>query len=298
MRKLNISKSKLIKLNKGGLSDTQIGKVLGVQTSMIWLRRKQWEIKPNGGVTKNGKFYKQTQIPKELLQPLVEKELSDYKIAKILGYNQATIYNARLFYKLNRRNLTVAVKKRITKKQLELLIGHVLGDGHLNRRQSINAHGVISQGEKQKLYAEWKVKNLSSLCSELKKRVRNIPDKRNGLYYVSYDASIHANPNLNWLYDAFYKNGKKDVPEEIIELVTPLSLAVWFMDDGHRTECSVSIATNAFKRQDVIKKIFQKFGIEVRFHKQGATYIPAKYFQKFKNLIEPYILPSMEYKLA
>jgi hypothetical protein len=52
----------------------------------------------------------------------------------------------------------------------------------------------------------------------------------------------------------FYLDGKKVVPSQISELLkTPLSLAVWFMDDGtvDKRRGSVLFETQSFSFEDI-----------------------------------------------
>lgn len=76
------------------------------------------------------------------------------------------------------------------------------------------------------------------------------------------------------------------------------------MDDGYKCKPygGAMLCTNAFSREELelIKQMFKdKFNIEVTLNiKSGnIVYIPSKEFPKFKKLIEPYIIPSMKYKI-
>jgi hypothetical protein len=297
MKKIEIDIQKLTEFHSQGLSDNSIALKFQCNAETIRNRRKALGLVSNQGVTINGVHIKQTSIKLKQLQPLVEQGLSDYKIGPILGYDARTIYQARKFYKLQRESLKHGKHVNVSPKQLEILIGHLLGDGSF-RRNSVNATGKISQGIAQLEYTKWKVQELKPLCSDVVIYTRKTIDVRTGLYYTSAEASIYANPELNWVYDMFYGKGYKELNSSLLMYVTPISLAVWFMDDGYiGKEGSYCIATNSFKERDVLKSIFKKFGIEITIHKIGVTYIPRKYGQKFANLISPFIIPSMWYKL-
>ena len=47
------------------------------------------------------------------------------------------------------------------------------------------------------------------------------------------------------------KKGKKVIPLNISEYLTPLALAVWVMDDGGRANNGVRIAANSFTLKEV-----------------------------------------------
>lgn len=99
----------------------------------------------------------------------------------------------------------------------------------------------------------------------------------------------------------------KSLPAKIGRLLkTPLSLAVWYMDDGaRRTDCkALRLHTNSFtlQEQHVLQEVLSKnFKIKTNVHKAGresyVLYIPAKEAMKFCNLVRPFILPSLEGKL-
>ena len=80
----------------------------------------------------------------------------------------------------------------------------------------------------------------------------------------------------------------------------PIALAYWFMDDGTN---SGQIATNCFSFEEVkllSNWLENKFGIITTIHKNlrdYTLYIVASSRFEFENLISPYIIPSMKYKL-
>jgi hypothetical protein len=101
----------------------------------------------------------------------------------------------------------------------------MLGDGYLEP----HGRGVrlqVNHGAAQKAYAEWKHEQLRELapsplyhCAKVK--------------YPFCRFVTKSHPYLIELREMFYLDGKKVVPSQISELLkTPLSLAVWFMDDG------------------------------------------------------------------
>lgn len=59
-------------------------------------------------------------------------------------------------------------------------------------------------------------------------------------------------PELHWYAARFLSGGRKRVPQEIEALLSPLALAVWYMDDGHRRrDCNaLRINTHAFTYEE------------------------------------------------
>lgn len=290
MKRIPIDKNKFIEEYNKGLNDQELGKIFNCHPETIRNRRKQYNLDKN--------FEYTNKISKETLEILVNQNLSDYKIGDMLNVHSSWIFALRKKWDITRKCLRVASPTSLTKRQEEILIGHILGDGHL-KKEFANVSGKIEQGYKQKEYAEWKHSELRNLCSELKYRKRGKIDKRTSIYYESYSCSILSNPELNKYYPLFYKDKVKYISEEIMELFTPLSLAVLFMDDGYKSKAGYKIATQCFNI-DSINVLINKLntmGLSVNIHKNNSIYIPASSKDLFTFLVKPYIIPSMKYKL-
>ena len=89
-------------------------------------------------------------------------------------------------------------------------------------------------------------------------------------------------------------------------LTDPVSLAVWYMDDGkRRPDCrAVYLDTICFttsEQKRLIHCLNNNFGIEgCSLHWNGEgyhIYIPYPSSLQFRKVIEPHIIPSMAYKL-
>lgn len=105
----------------------------------------------------------------------------------------------------------------------------------------------------------------------------------------------------------------KIVPPNIEEILTePISLAVWYMDDGtldfrELYHCNVMIATYGFTFSDcklLVNTLFHNFGIHANVTKctmrgkiYPRLYVWAKDSIKFIDLVESYILPCMKHKV-
>lgn len=93
----------------------------------------------------------------------------------------------------------------------------------------------------------------------------------------------------------------KVVPANIMELLTPVSLAYWFMDDGNALGKGFQLNTNAFAKADLellVNVLTNKFGLNCTIQSRNRIYITVKSAAKFIQLIEPYIVDSMRYKIG
>jgi len=113
-------------------------------------------------------------------------------------------------------------------------------------------------------------------------------------------------------YQLFYPKGKKIIPKSIDSiLISPLTLAVWYMDDGSRKPYGKGafLHTQSFSLEDqrkLIKVLKKNFSIIAKLSSAGLwkgkrlfrLYITAGSFLNFRNLVLPYILPTFEYKVS
>jgi hypothetical protein len=84
-------------------------------------------------------------------------------------------------------------------------------------------------------------------------------------------------PCFNEIYDFFYFEGKKVVPSNIGELLTPVGLAFWIQDDGtfSKINGTVTLCVESFSQSDVeslMAVLKNKFGLECRIEKRSKIY--------------------------
>ncbi len=185
----------------------------------------------------------------------------------------------------------------LTQLQRSIIIGTILGDGYLRIVSGKkNALLEINHAFSQKEYVDWKYMMLEALC-------RSGPKSRttNG-ERIAYRFNTRQNPELTTLYQAFYGEGKKRIPDDII--LDPIMLAVWFMDDGSRCrESDVYLNTQQFTQidQERLIAMLETLGIKSSLNKDKEylririkkSSIPALF-----EIISPYVLPSMAYKIG
>ena len=198
----------------------------------------------------------------------------------------------------------VSCNEILTKRQTAIIIGSLLGDGCLEKREN----GVrlrLDHGFKQKDYLFWKHQELKNIAGKIL-RV-NYYHKGHNKFYENYRFSTLTSKLLSIFWKKFYRNGNKIVPKNICKLLTePIALAIWHMDDGYkRNDCNaLRLNTDSFSRseQDFLRNALEKnFGIKTKVHKKGGywnIYIPEKESKKFVDLVKPYIHNTLNYKIA
>ena len=185
-----------------------------------------------------------------------------------------------------RKRLCLSMSER----QREILIGCVLGDAYITKLGKIR----IEQSTKQNEYVAWKYGELNSLCYGAKPR-ELLHRKGDKIYHSLYFT-------LRQYFKAwrliFYSDTQKVFPESLV--LTPLSIAVWYMDDGCWTGKKFVISTESFKGNniDFLQSVLKKqFGIETHVGKNGKMTILKVSHSLFIQLISPHVISSMRYKL-
>ena len=203
---------------------------------------------------------------------------------------------------------TVGSQKNLTSKQKEVLMGALLGDGalELNGRYP---RLRIDHAIKQKSYVEWKYEIFRGLTTRGIKQFSSKLDSRTKKRYSHCKFDTISTPLLNEFYEIFYalgKKRKKKIPNDIVTLLrNPLSLAVWYMDDGYkRNDCNaLRISTDGFtfEEQKLLQKCLKRnFEIETKLHRKGRywnIYIPNSQVKNFCSIVKPYIISEMNYKI-
>ena len=194
---------------------------------------------------------------------------------------------------------------KITNRQKQIIIGKILGDGCLETVNGITYRLKIEHSVKQKDYVEWlyaELKNLTTAKPKFKLH-KSCKRKNSGKYWFNTTYS----PSFRFYGKQFYPQGKKVVPKLIKRWLTPLTLAVWFMDDGSvkSQECRGKILnTHSFDGESLKRlqlALKSNFDIKTTLRKQKdgtQIYIPASEYEKLKKVIGRYILPSFRYKLG
>ena len=186
-----------------------------------------------------------------------------------------------------------ARKLSFSQKQLMFIIGSILGDGYLDtttRGYSLRIHHGITQKE----YVEFKYSLISNFVNSKPKR------SGNAYYFRTVSHSL-----LSQLRSIFYSDHKKVIPKLFLRKnFDPFALAIWIMDDGAADKNQLRINTQSFSLEEnlwLIKFLQTKFGIKSTINVDRRKYrlrIANSSMNLLKKLINPYIIPSMFYKLS
>ena len=192
----------------------------------------------------------------------------------------------------------------------QIIYGGLLGDSHLHKRVN---NIVFAHSEKQKEYLEWKRSFFN---------LNDVGDYRiyNHIYKGTFVTNISfAFRNKNRLFTNFYhklrkqiydKNHRKQVTDGFLRKLTPLGMAVWWMDDGclsiHKGNRYGKLCTHGFNYDEHL--LMQRYFMEKWDVKVDIKVEKRKYFflrlnvvnlKKLITIIYPYVVqvPSLIYKI-
>lgn len=196
-----------------------------------------------------------------------------------------------------------------------LLLGMLLGDGCLKQKHHIQQDGtksiyheyVLAHCSKQKEYLEFKRNLFHSIMGGKLPKLHY--EKRTDSYRFS---------RCHKLFRLFHKtlysnNNKKYFTDKVFRYLTPQAIAIWYMDDGgvsksvsngKITSCEMRLYTyfSEDEADRAIKYFTDKFEISVKKRhymkrNQWNLIFNSKEGKKLEEIISPYIIDSMKYKL-
>jgi recombination protein RecA len=202
----------------------------------------------------------------------------------------------------------LAETHRLSPQQWQVVLGSVMGDGNLSpTRNSVGTRFRLGHGPKQVSYLDWKASLFANIGQSRSQRA---------------DGSVHLDltplPELSELRELVYVAGKKHLSEDYLKALTPLALAIWYMDDGSfavrskglqaRTEGGsgrIEICVDAMTegtRMRLVDYLRDTHGLDVKLVTRGKREQQVIQFAtaasaQFQEIVAPYVHPSMAYKL-
>ncbi len=202
-----------------------------------------------------------------------------------------------------------------------ILVGMVIGDGYLNVRHRIKPKGYeyesselkVSHSTKQLDYAQHKANLIKKMFG----------GKCNIYYYETFlkatnksypmCAFMKSNSYFRILKKFIYKDKTKCITSEVLNMLTPHGIAIWYMDDGHARRnfnkdgfvSSVSTEISTYctyeEANTIINWFKEKHGLDTKLFLSKGKYCikwNTQASHEFARLVQPYIIPSMLYKLS
>lgn len=193
-----------------------------------------------------------------------------------------------------------------------------LGDGGLyvvKDQSPLTARLVIGHSPKQRDYLEYKTQLLNEIFGGKPSKINEYKsfNKQVQKEYLNIQVS-RTEKFFRELMNIIYSSGKKKYTREILDNLTDHGLAIWYMDDGSGVVCknkngnSCGIMTRistycSYEEVLIIHDWFKdRYDIEIVFDidKRSNKYsirMKKESSIRFVQIVEPYIVPSMEYKI-
>ena len=205
----------------------------------------------------------------------------------------------------------LAQHHRLGELQWQVVLGGLMGDAALSPSRITGSLGTrfrMGHSSKQAAYLDWK----ASLFG-------NIGQSRSTNAAGAVFIDLTPLPELAELRrSVYFGDGKKHLSWEYLKALTPLALAVWYMDDGGftlrakglqertregsgRSEIVIE-AMSLGSRERLMDHLASTFDLHPRLIAKGKRQIATLIFDKeqtakLHELIAPYVHPSMDYKL-
>lgn len=191
-----------------------------------------------------------------------------------------------------------------------VILGSMLGDCSVKYDASKNEASIAFEwGNKEYAYFIYNLL-IDYILSPPREQVRT---NAKGNQVVTFCFQTVKIPAFAIFYHIFINNNVKTIPSGLITyLMTPLALAIWYMDDGGQTDYrsghgrGMQINTQGFTAEAVsqaVVELNEKFDLNCRVrlikhrNNQPIIVIPSSSYTKFRNLVRPHMHSSMMYKL-
>jgi len=198
----------------------------------------------------------------------------------------------------------------LTDVQQELIFGSLCGDATIDINISGSSNFIVTHSMKQLDYLIWKadiLRNWIPFSVPYKTQFQRVKlPQGTELDYTRCEIWTYVAPIFNELRSLFYPNGIKIISRDILYQLTPFSLAVWFMDDGSKDEDSMNISGCWSSNEviDITDWFATIHNIRVKFYHNtknkdngsNMNFSPTQ-ARKLNDIIAPFIIPSMQYKL-
>ncbi len=188
---------------------------------------------------------------------------------------------------------------------MSLIAGSILGETNLEKRESglvtiirfFRAHSNVE-------YLIWyfNILVMYGLYKPDKPKLYKCISKHNKILFT-YRINSYSFSSFNWIYDAFYKDNEKFISKNNC-FITPLALAVWFMDSGFIIGKEIHITIiSKFNNKDIINLceiLKEKYNLDTYFklsNKNHTIIIKQNSVNRFINIIKPYINKFISKKL-
>lgn len=202
--------------------------------------------------------------------------------------------------------------QKLNKQQIsEAIYWMVLGDGCIEKPERGNCRFSVSHRYNHLDYIQWKYSIIAQFtsCTITKLAIQGGFTNSHEMYRLRSSAHPWFTAVRERLYEVI---GRKSIDPHAVALISPMTLAILYQDDGsyHYSPAAGhnimlhKLCYSKYELEAFAKAVVDKFGFifRVNYDKgkgQGCRLrLRASDRERFFALIEPYIVPSMFYKIG
>jgi hypothetical protein len=238
----------------------------------------------------------------ELVRLYLEEGLTEGEIARMYGTYQVKVGRLRKSWGIP----TVGKTGRITMSlppltdlQREVLTGSLLGDGYMSETGRSSARFSESHSDAQRAYLGWKVDILGPYVSSTTPTEKRVGDR----VFRGTRLNGVACAAMREFYDLFYAapDRIRVFPADLHSRMTPLVLAVWYMDDGSLAKGyhpRIAFGLDEISLRRAVRAL-RKLGLRPTLHRGNGAWdvtFPGQ-SDKFFGIVGPHIPACMSYKV-
>jgi len=239
-------------------------------------------------------YYSKKELGSQLINGhFTLKELGN--IYNLKTYQIKHVFNSLGIVEVNPIGNTRVFSSEINPSLHQVLIGTLLGDAYMKTISYSVGHSIHQ------------LDYIYHLAERLHPFVASFGDKDHS-NTKSFSFWTFSHKVFIPYFERFYSHGKskKFFLESTAPDIGPEGLAYWFMDDGKYGEYGFYLCVGDITHDEgsiLIKMLKDNFGIESTFQNHNIEkgyhniYITAESRARFLEIIIPYIIPSMRYKL-
>ncbi len=188
-----------------------------------------------------------------------------------------------------------------------IIFGSLLGDAHGEKRESGTGTRITFYQESFHVEYLLYLHRLLSSRGYCNPKVPEIATRLGvgGKVRKTIRFATWTYTSFNWIHELWYRDGSKRVPDSISLYLTPLALAIWIMDDGSKVNKGLKFCTNSYTYEDCLKLVnvlYKNFSIKSSIQSAGAEnqyiiYVWKESMDKLREIVNPYIIREMRYKI-
>lgn len=253
-----------------------------------------------------------TEKKDKIINLYQEHNLSIRAIAKVLGCSGSGVkgvLHSNNIYMRNKCESLNLCPTEFTTEEFDIFLGSMLGDGGISRPKGPQGECQFYEGHstKQKLYVEYKYEKLKRWigCN-----IYHLQHNVGGKIHTTLNFLTRRNKKFTELRKLFYVSNEpysdKILPFDIVsENLNPVSLAIWYMDDGYnRFDKGCEFCSESFNEDDQTKLVgilLNKFNIQSHLRKirksEHRISINKSDKSTLFDIVRSHVIPLMEYKL-